>query len=215
MSQGGPPPGEPAPIIGRDDELRHLHDFVDRLRIHGEALLLSGEAGVGKTVLLEAAAQYARAQGYRVVHAAGAEFEADVSFAALHLALQPLLGDLEVHSRDLAAPLDLPAARDVTGSGAGVGRPFLPRPARGTTCFEHQVPARAKGRDERRSRQPPRVVPPSAGRSRRSAGCLLISVRNGEGQLRQIRRSSREELVVIDLPGFRVVCRARVELHQA
>ena len=95
MPQGGPPSGEPATIVGRDDELRRLHDFVDRLRSHGEALLLSGEAGVGKTVLLEAAAQYARAQGYRVVHAAGAEFEADVSFAALHLALQPLLGDIE------------------------------------------------------------------------------------------------------------------------
>ena len=95
MSQGRPPPpGEPVVIVGRDDELRQLHDFVDRLRIEGEALLLSGEAGAGKTLLLDAAAQYARAQGYRVVHAAGAEFEADVSFAALHLVLQPLLGDL-------------------------------------------------------------------------------------------------------------------------
>jgi DNA-binding CsgD family transcriptional regulator len=82
-------------IIGRDDELRELHDFIDRLRIQGQPLLLSGEAGVGKTILLDAAARYARAQGYRVVHAAGVEFEADVSFAALHLVLQPLLGELE------------------------------------------------------------------------------------------------------------------------
>ncbi len=94
MSEGRPPPGEPAPIVGRDDELRLLHDFVGRLRVRGEALLLSGDAGVGKTMLLDAAAQHARAQGYRVVHAAGVEFEADVSFAALHLALQPLLGEL-------------------------------------------------------------------------------------------------------------------------
>jgi DNA-binding CsgD family transcriptional regulator len=82
-------------IIGRDDELRELHDFIDRLRIQGQPLLLSGEAGVGKTILLDAAARYARAQGYRVVHAAGVEFEADVSYAALHLVLQPLLGELE------------------------------------------------------------------------------------------------------------------------
>ena len=96
MSQGrSPRHSEPLVIVGRDDELRHLSYFVDRLRIQGEPLLLSGDAGVGKTVLLDAAAQYARAQGYRVVHAAGVEFEAGVSFAALHLVLQPLLGELE------------------------------------------------------------------------------------------------------------------------
>ena len=83
MSQGRSPPGEPAVIVGRDDELRYLRDFVDRLRIQGESLLLSGDAGVGKTMLLDAAAQYARAQGYRVVPAAGVEFEAGVSFATL------------------------------------------------------------------------------------------------------------------------------------
>jgi hypothetical protein len=39
MSQGRPPPpGDPV-IVGRDDELRQLRDFVDRLRIEGEALL--------------------------------------------------------------------------------------------------------------------------------------------------------------------------------
>jgi DNA-binding CsgD family transcriptional regulator len=87
--------GVPTVIVGRDVELRHLHDFVDRLAVQGEPLLLSGDAGVGKTALLDATGQYARAQGYQVVQAAGAEFEAGVSFAALHLVLQPLLGGLE------------------------------------------------------------------------------------------------------------------------
>ncbi len=81
-------------IIGRDDELQYLRDFVHQFRIHGGSLLLSGDAGVGKTMLLDAAAQYARAQGYRVVRAAGVEFEAGVSFATLHLVLQPLFGEL-------------------------------------------------------------------------------------------------------------------------
>src|ERR1700761_1207853 len=95
MSQGRLlPPADPV-IVGRDDELRYLRDFVDRLRLEGETLLLSGDPGVGKTVLLDATARYARAQGYRVVHAAGVEFEAGVSFAALHLVLQPLFGELE------------------------------------------------------------------------------------------------------------------------
>jgi AAA ATPase domain len=96
MSQNRPPRlGQSGVLVGRDDELRHLRDFVDQLRIQGEPLLLSGDAGVGKTMLLDAAAQYARAQGYRVAYAAGVEFEADVSFAALHLVLQPLLGELK------------------------------------------------------------------------------------------------------------------------
>ena len=81
-------------IVGRDDELRDLRDYVGRLRIQGQPMLLSGDAGVGKTILLDAAEDRARAQGYRVVRAAGVEFEADVSFAALHLVLQPLLGEL-------------------------------------------------------------------------------------------------------------------------
>ena len=96
MSPGRSPlTGEPELIVGRDDELLHLRDFVDQLRIQGQPLLLSGDAGVGKTMLLDAAAQYARSQGCRVVRAAGVEFEAGISFAALHLVLQPLFGELE------------------------------------------------------------------------------------------------------------------------
>ena len=82
-------------IVGRDDELRHLRNFVDRLRVHGQPLLVSGDPGVGKTMLLDETARYASGQGYRVVHAAGVEFEAEVSFAALHLVLQPLFGELK------------------------------------------------------------------------------------------------------------------------
>ena len=82
-------------IVGRDDELRHLRDYVGQLRLQGQPLLLSGDAGVGKTMLLDATEQCALAQGYRVVRAAGVEFEAGVSFAALHLVLQPLFGELE------------------------------------------------------------------------------------------------------------------------
>ncbi len=81
-------------IVGRDGELRQLRDFADRLRAYGQPLLVSGEVGVGKTVLLDKTARYASAQGYRVVRAAGVEFEAEVSFAALHLVLQPLFGEL-------------------------------------------------------------------------------------------------------------------------
>src|SRR5262249_44339096 len=63
-------------------------------RFRGDALLLVGDAGVGKTALLEVAARRANSVGVGVSRAAGAEFEAEVSFAALHQVLLPLLDGL-------------------------------------------------------------------------------------------------------------------------
>ena len=85
---GGQPPGS---LFGRDDDLASITAFADRAAVSGGALLLSGEAGVGKTVLLDAAAAHAEAAGSRVLRAAGAEFEREVSFACLNQLLHPLL----------------------------------------------------------------------------------------------------------------------------
>ena len=82
-------PGSP---IGRAEDLEFITAFVDQAAVSGGALLLSGEAGVGKTVLLDAAAAHAETAGSRVLRAAGAEFEATVSFAGLNQLLRPLLG---------------------------------------------------------------------------------------------------------------------------
>lgn len=96
MDDGSPRrPGDSVPLIGRDEELWYLHDFVDQVRTDGRSLLLSGDPGVGKTVLLEAAARYARANGVRVLHASGVEFEAGVGFATLHQLLQPMFGEFD------------------------------------------------------------------------------------------------------------------------
>ena len=65
-------------------DLEFITAFVDRAAGSGGALLLSGEAGVGKTVLLDAAAAYAGQAGRRVLRAAGTEFEGTVSFAGLN-----------------------------------------------------------------------------------------------------------------------------------
>src|SRR5260370_336853 len=56
----------------------------------GEALLLSGEPGVGKTALLNAAADVASETGTWVLRAAGVEFEAGMTFSGLHQALLPV-----------------------------------------------------------------------------------------------------------------------------
>ena len=82
-------------LFGRDTELELLHAFVDESSSDGDAVLLSGAPGVGKTVLLDAAATYAGDAGVRVLRAAGAEFEAELSFAGLNQVLHPLFDDIE------------------------------------------------------------------------------------------------------------------------
>jgi ABC-type transporter Mla maintaining outer membrane lipid asymmetry ATPase subunit MlaF len=81
--------------VGRDFELTLLRDFVERAVVRGGALVLTGDAGCGKSVLLQEGIDHARARGVRVLRAAGTEFEADVAFAGLDLLLRPLLDDLE------------------------------------------------------------------------------------------------------------------------
>jgi len=95
MSGGGSAQkGAGAPLVGRDRDIEFIRSFVNQAAIGGGALLVSGEIGVGKTVLLEAAASYAAAARMRVLRAAGAEFEASVSFAALHQLLIPVFDEL-------------------------------------------------------------------------------------------------------------------------
>lgn len=56
------------------------------------ALLVHGEAGIGKSTLLEGAVATARADGLGVALARGVESESDLPFAALHELCAPLLG---------------------------------------------------------------------------------------------------------------------------
>ena len=99
-------------LIGRGQELELLETFLDRAATRGEALVLLGEPGVGKTVLLNAAAAAASDVGARVLRSAGVEFEADVGFSGLHEALIPLFAEF--------AQLN-PAHRDALNIALGFG----------------------------------------------------------------------------------------------
>jgi DNA-binding CsgD family transcriptional regulator len=85
--------GTAGPLVGRDHDLDHVSELLERRT--GGALLLYGQPGIGKSALLEAVAAAAAADGTRVLRAAGAEFEADVSYSALNQILLPLHGDLD------------------------------------------------------------------------------------------------------------------------
>ena len=80
-------------LVGRDQDMRIIQEFVDGLPAQGGTLLLSGEPGVGKSALLNAAGETATTAGIRVLRASGAEFE-DQSFSALNQLLLPLRGEL-------------------------------------------------------------------------------------------------------------------------
>ncbi|TDD46024.1 helix-turn-helix transcriptional regulator [Nonomuraea terrae] len=85
--------GELKGPVGRDTELTLIRDFLERAAEDGAALVLSGEPGVGKTVLLEAAARAAAGCGTRVLRVAGVEFEADIAFSGLNQLLFPVYQD--------------------------------------------------------------------------------------------------------------------------
>jgi hypothetical protein len=91
---GGWRHGDALSLIGRDEELALLRSFVDRATSVGEALVLAGAAGVGKTALLNATAAYGARAGVRTIAVTGSQFEVDVSFAGLQQVVDPFLAYL-------------------------------------------------------------------------------------------------------------------------
>ncbi|GAA1646080.1 LuxR family transcriptional regulator [Kribbella alba] len=77
-------------LVGRAAELERIDSLLERYTSPRPALLLRGDRGIGKTALLDAAAARATARGMQVLRAFGAEFEAGLSFSALHQLLYPL-----------------------------------------------------------------------------------------------------------------------------
>src|SRR4051812_39837737 len=68
---GDAPAGDPRPALGalidRKAEARRITDFLQGLQRSGEALLLAGERGLGRTTVLVAAGAAAQAAGIRVL----------------------------------------------------------------------------------------------------------------------------------------------------
>ena len=95
-----------ATLVGRNEELRLIAAFLEQAA-GGKTLLFTGEPGVGKTALLDAAEEAALAAGVKVLRAAGSEFGTRVSFADLAQLLRPLSGCLPslspLHRRALMA----------------------------------------------------------------------------------------------------------------
>jgi DNA-binding CsgD family transcriptional regulator len=103
------------PIVGRDAELHRLRECV-RAPERPLVVFVEGDAGVGKTALLEAIVAEAAESGSLVLRARPTAAEAGSSYAALDDLLRPAIDGLarlaEPQRRALAAALLLEAAVD-------------------------------------------------------------------------------------------------------
>src|SRR5580693_2294636 len=86
--------GSAMKLVGRHAEREVLDRLIEAVRAgESRALVLSGEAGVGKTALLDYVAGHA--SGCRVVRATGVQSEMELGFAGLQQLCKPLLDHLD------------------------------------------------------------------------------------------------------------------------
>ena len=92
-------------IVGREHERTQTEGFVDDTRVGSRALIIAGDAGIGKTALWRHAVAYARDTGHHVLLTRASEDEmagalvgltdlferVDVEAAALHLEIDPFV----------------------------------------------------------------------------------------------------------------------------
>ncbi|MDT5066560.1 MAG: hypothetical protein QOK02_2715 [Mycobacterium sp.] len=101
-------------LVGRTRELAILHGLLENVRGGTSAVLVvRGEAGMGKTSLLEYLVS--RAAGFRTARVVAAESEIELAYAGLHQLCSPMLDRLETlptpQRRALAVALGLRAGR--------------------------------------------------------------------------------------------------------
>jgi DNA-binding CsgD family transcriptional regulator len=91
-------------MVGRDAVLAQLRGLVDPVPWSSRVLVVTGEAGMGKTMLLAEAAERAASAGMRVLSVIGREAESKLAFAGLHQLLRPVLSDtVELPARQAQA----------------------------------------------------------------------------------------------------------------
>jgi predicted ATPase len=88
----GLPQKSPAMLIGREREVGMVDALLATVQDEGASLLIRGEVGVGKSMLLSTARDHAENSGMRVLATSGTRPEAQIAFAGLHHMLRPLLG---------------------------------------------------------------------------------------------------------------------------
>lgn len=83
--------GTDSGIHGRASELARIGRFLDDVASHPAALLIEGEAGIGKTTLWSAGIDQACHRGWQVLTCRPVQAEAALSFSALGDLLEPVV----------------------------------------------------------------------------------------------------------------------------
>jgi DNA-binding CsgD family transcriptional regulator len=82
-------------FYGREQELEQIELVIERISEGGTALLVRGEAGIGKSALLRQVERSAAQRRIEVVRAAGVQSETHLAFAGLHFMLRPAIAHLD------------------------------------------------------------------------------------------------------------------------
>ena len=117
-------------VIGRDEALGSIRAFLAAVERGPMALVLSGEAGIGKTILWEEGVAEAERRFERVLTCRGIEAEAALSFSGLSDLLSDVVADvapllLPVRRRALEVALLLAEPGDDVPDARAIGVAFL------------------------------------------------------------------------------------------
>ena len=97
-------------LLGRAQESAVIDQLLSNARSSGSgAIVIKGEAGIGKSALLDYAAQLA--SGMRVLRVSGVESEAEIAFGALHLLLHEQLALIDSLPTSRPPPCGQPLER--------------------------------------------------------------------------------------------------------
>jgi DNA-binding CsgD family transcriptional regulator len=111
-------------VLGRETELAQLSELLESARSgRGGALVIRGDPGVGKTLLLGAAAE--SATDFHVLSVAGVQSESDLAFGALSTLLRPVLSGIgglpRVQADSLGAAVGLSSSAHVERLACNAG----------------------------------------------------------------------------------------------
>ncbi|MFJ6774569.1 AAA family ATPase, partial [Kitasatospora sp. NPDC091257] len=137
-------------LYGRESEQAAVDGLLDAARAgRSGVLLFRGEAGIGKTALLDDAVARA-GESFRVIRAAGVEYEAELPYAGLSLLLAPGLDRLDALPGPQRRALE--AAFGLSDEGRPGGRGVDGVPVADGPAADGSVaggPAAAEGRADR------------------------------------------------------------------
>jgi hypothetical protein len=78
-------------VVGRNAELDRLNRLIEAAHECGDALVVIGDPGIGKSTLLQAVVNRARAESFLILTVTGVESETGLPYAGLYALLRPAL----------------------------------------------------------------------------------------------------------------------------